>query len=318
MRKLLYILAISTLLYSCDKNNDDFLGDGGNNNPPTPPTTVNGNANTISDVAAKRLEMPHVDASLFFAPHYVDYESRHIMNIAMEWNASMRHPSWVAFSWDSTTSQDNVERGSAWKWDPMIPDKYGKVTENDHKSDGFDKGHLCASEDRVYCTEANDQTFYYSNISPQIASFNQQFWARLEAKVQSWGKKTQSGIYDTIYVCKGGNLKELLCNFTGTKTASDRVYPTTDERGFSKGGMAVPTYYFMAILTVKNGNYNAIAFYVPHIEGLPSSPTTSDYQGYVTTITNLEALTGIDFFCNLPDDIEKKVEERYDLSIWAW
>ena len=171
----------------------------------------NKNANSdIDNPAATLLEMPRVNTTNFLAAHYVDYDNQHIMNLAIEWNAAMRHSSWVAFSFDSTTSQDNVKRGDAWGWDPLIPVELGKVIEDDHKSDGYDKGHLCASEDRVYCKEANDQTFLYSNISPQIGSFNQKYWAKLEALIQKWGRSTQNGVYDKVYVAKGGTINKLL------------------------------------------------------------------------------------------------------------
>ena len=171
----------------------------------------NKNANSdIDDEAAQLLEIPRVNTTNYFAAHYVDYDKLHIMNLAIEWNAAMRHSSWVAFSFDSTTSQDNVKRGDGWKWDPVIPAELGEVTEDDHKSDGYDKGHLCASEDRVYCKEANDQTFFYSNISPQIGSFNQKYWAKLEALIQKWGRSTQQGVFDKVYVAKGGTINKLI------------------------------------------------------------------------------------------------------------
>lgn len=290
-------------------------------------TDVRPNENVNSNIefgntGALGLEVPHLNPDNFFAAHYVDYDSRHIMNLAMEWNAAMRHSSWVAFSFDTTTSQDNVKRGDAWGWDPLIPVEMGGVTEDDHKSDGYDKGHLCASEDRVYCKEANDQTFLYSNISPQIGVFNQQFWAKLEALVQKWGRSTQQNTYDCVYVAKGGTLNNLLKNWTGAKKANDGLYPTADANGFStpksKKGLAVPAYYFMALLAEKDGKYQAIAFLVPHAEDLPTSPTKEQLQSYTCSIDYLEEQTGIDFFCNLKDNEENAVEATFSLNDWAW
>ena len=37
---------------------------------------------------------------------------------------------------------------------------------------------------------------------------------------------------------------------------------------------------------------------------------------YAKSIDQLETLTGIDFFCNLPDETENKVESAYKLSDW--
>lgn len=283
----------------------------------------NKNANSdIDNPAATLLEMPRVNTTNFLAAHYVDYDNQHIMNLAIEWNAAMRHSSWVAFSFDSTTSQDNVKRGDAWGWDPLIPVELGKVIEDDHKSDGYDKGHLCASEDRVYCKEANDQTFLYSNISPQIGSFNQKYWAKLEALIQKWGRSTQQGVYDKVYVAKGGTINKLLKDWTGKQKANDGLYPTADADGKSspksKNGLVVPAYYYMAILAEKDGKFQAIGFLVPHSEDLPAKPTTADLQTYTCSIAHLEEQTGIDFFCNLKDNVEREVESAFRLEDWQW
>lgn len=283
----------------------------------------NKNANSdIDNPAATLLEMPRVNTTNFLAAHYVDYDNQHIMNLAIEWNAAMRHSSWVAFSFDSTTSQDNVKRGDKWGWDPLIPVELGKVIEDDHKSDGYDKGHLCASEDRVYCKEANDQTFLYSNISPQIGSFNQKYWAKLEALIQKWGRSTQNGVYDKVYVAKGGTINKLLKDWTGKQKANDGLYPTADADGKSspksKNGLVVPAYYYMAILAEKDGKFQAIGFLVPHSEDLPAKPTTADLQAYTCSIAHLEEQTGIDFFCNLKDNVEREVESAFRLEDWQW
>lgn len=285
----------------------------------------NENKNENSDIdnpAATLLEMPRVNTTNFLAAHYVDYDNQHIMNLAIEWNAAMRHSSWVAFSFDSTTSQDNVKRGDKWGWDPLIPVELGKVIEDDHKSDGYDKGHLCASEDRVYCKEANDQTFLYSNISPQIGSFNQKYWAKLEALIQKWGRSTQNGVYDKVYVAKGGTINKLLKDWTGKQKANDGLYPTADADGKSnpksKNGLVVPAYYYMAILAEKDGKFQAIGFLVPHSEDLPAKPTTADLQAYTCSIAHLEEQTGIDFFCNLKDNVEREVESAFRLEDWQW
>ena len=163
-----------------------------------------------------------------------------------------------------------------------------EVTESMHKSDGYDKGHLVASEDRVYCRDANRQTFYYANISPQIGVFNQKYWAALEKQVQTWGRSTQQSVYDKVYVTKGGTINKLLTNFTGTLKANDQLYPTTDADGKTVRGLIVPAYYYMAILSEKNGVYKTIGFYVPHAETLPQKPTADDFLVYAVSIDKLK------------------------------
>ena len=221
----------------------------------------------------------------------------------------------MAFSFDKTTSADEVSRTDAWAVDEELPEEM-RTEEADHKSDGFDKGHLCASEDRVYTKEANEQTFYYSNMSPQLNDFNGGFWRGLEEQVQTWGRSTASGTYDKVYVAKGGTLNELLVNFNGTHVSGGT--PTTDENGFTIHGLACPASYFMAVLTEKGNDFHAIAFLIPHQEGLIRNPKAEDLQKYVIPVDELERKTGIDFFCNLDDAVENQVEAEAVISDWSW
>ena len=76
-----------------------------------------------------------------------------------------------------------------------------------------------------------------------------------------------------------------------------------------RGGLIVPGYFFStAILKYynyhyKKWEYKPIAFWFKHEDNQDSS-----LAPYIVSIDELEKLTGIDFFCNLPDNIEKQVE----------
>ena len=270
----------------------------------------NVNANTGYDnVSVTGYEIPHLNDQNVYADHYVTMDGVQILNYALEWDNTKRHANWVAFTFDTTTSADNVKRTDAWSVDPKLPAEM-QVQESDHKNDGFDKGHLCASEDRVYLKEANEQTFYYSNMSPQLNDFNGGFWGKLEAR------STADGVYDKVYVTKGGTLNKLLKNFKGTTVNGGT--PTTDANGFTIHGLACPEYYFMAVLSQKDDVFHAIAFLVPHKEGMTRNPSSDELKEYVVSVDKLEEETGIDFFCNLPDVLENEVEAAYNLNDWAW
>lgn len=276
----------------------------------------NVNANTGYDnVSVTGYEIPHLNDQNVYADHYVTMDGVQILNYALEWDNTKRHANWVAFTFDTTTSADNVKRTDAWPVDPKLPAEM-QVQESDHKNDGFDKGHLCASEDRVYLKEANEQTFYYSNMSPQLKDFNGGFWRKLETRVQTWGRSTADGVYDKVYVTKGGTLNKLLKNFKGTTV--DGGTPTTDANGFTIHGLACPEYYYMAVLSQKDDVFHAIAFLVPHKEGMTRNPSSDELKEYVVSVDKLEEETGIDFFCNLPDVLENEVEAACNLNDWAW
>lgn len=276
----------------------------------------NVNANTGYDnVSVTGYEIPHLNDQNVYADHYVTMDGVQILNYALEWDNTKRHANWVAFTFDTTTSADVVKRTDLWAKDPKLPAEM-QTGDSDHKNDGFDRGHLCASEDRVYLKEANDQTFYYSNISPQLNDFNGGFWRKLETRVQTWGRSTADGVYDKVYVTKGGTLNKLLKNFKGTTV--DGGTPTTDANGFTIHGLACPEYYYMAVLSQKDDVFHAIAFLVPHKEGMTKNPSSDELKEYVVSVDKLEEETGIDFFCNLPDVLENEVEAACNLNDWAW
>jgi endonuclease G len=78
----------------------------------------------------------------------------------------------------------------------------------------------------------------------------------------------------------------------------------------------------MAILSEKAGVYHAIGFWVEHRDDYGYSNgkyASSDVmKTYAVSIDKLEQLTGLDFFCNLPDDVENQVESIYGESDWTW
>ncbi len=285
--------------------------------------TINANSNSeASDATYMNLEMPHFNAENTFVVHRAVVEGDTAVNYSIEWNQDMLHAQWSAFFFDAYNSQKNVTRSNSFTVDTDLPSSM-QVDNSYHTNDGFDRGHLCASNDRVYSEETNEQTFYFSNMSPQLNEFNTGIWQRLEEEVQAWGKYTQNGTYDKVYVCKGGTLNQLLVNYTGTTTGSDGKTPTTDENGYTTKGLPCPAYYFMAILTEKDSTYNAIAFNIEHSELITpidgsSSYSIADLKQYMLTIDALEEFTGLDFFCNLPDAYEDIVEASIDEDAWNW
>ena len=274
----------------------------------------NTNANEVGEKSSvATLEVPHLNAENTYVDHLVTLaDGSQVLNMAIEWNAAKKHAQWVAFAFDNITAWDkNIGRTDAWAADLELPESM-RTDNSYHASDGFDRGHLCASEDRQYSKEANEQTFLYSNMSPQLNAFNGGFWMKLEARVQSWGYSVSSGVYTDVYVAKGGTLNDLAANLVGADNVS------TTAEGYTIKGLACPKYYYMAILAEKDGAYQAIAFLVPHDGTLPKNPTAANLQQYVVSVDQLEEKTQLDFFCNLPDDVEGEVESHYDVNSWGW
>lgn len=246
---------------------------------PNPPTTDPKGEHILGDVTL--LEAPALAGGS--NNYYVTHRANNIVNFSLEYDVDKRHPRFVCFTFDDNTSETAVKRTDAWAWDPMIPPQYS--TESMFKNSGYDRGHLVASHDRVYSREANMQTFYYSNMSPQLPSFNQKYWSKLEQQVQSWGRN--KSFRDVLYVAKGGTIRD------------DQVENTK-----VKGRIVVPKYYWMAMVVKKGATYHGLAFWLEHKEWDMKTPMMT----VAISIDELEKKLGFDLFHNFPDEIENKFE----------
>ena len=266
---------------------------GNGSNPVPDPEKPSGYASMLEIPALKGGSMNQ------FITHTTKRNGKDYPTYSLEYSYKYKHSYWIAYRFDNTTG-GNVGRNEAYKPDPELPSQYA-AKHNDYTNSGYTRGHLCASSDRQYSKEANQQTFYMSNISPQSGNgFNQSgsAWNTGEDKVQAWGYNISRST-DTLYVVKGGTIGEGMI------------------KGYIKNEIAIPKYFFMAVLFRSGDNYKAIGFYMPH-ENLKDDPDKKDPKKYLMSIDALEQETGIDFFHNLPDNIKNAVEATYNVNDWQW
>ena len=171
------------------------------------------------------------------------------------------------------------------------------------KGSGFQHGHILPQTERTFSYDANRQTNYLTNMQPQYPQFNGYddkdnshtgLWLLMEGKVQKLAKRL--GANDTLFVCKGGTIQE------------GQVLKKL------KNQMIVPKYFFMAVLRKTQSGYSAFGFWTEHLSSYV--PSNYNLRQNAMSIAELEKLTGIDFFCNLPDDIEEKVEKSFSPILW--
>lgn len=272
--------------------------------------SVNKNANDASANAdLARIEVPHTKKDNIFIPHRT---SDGLMNYCLEYNLQANHAQWVAYRYDTKlASKAAPNRTDAWAPEPAL-NTYKEHQLASHLSNGqqqyfsgYNRGHIIGSAERYYSRQANEQTFYMSNMSPMIGQFNSRYWGTVEDVVRDeWGRKIASG--DTLYVVKGGTLDQTIESIKLVNTAGGTL------------SMAVPKYYFMALLWHRSNTYQAIGFYMEHKDYKnPSDIFMSQLaRSSACSIDELEEKTGLDFFCNLPDQIEELVEKKYNINLW--
>lgn len=151
---------------------------------------------------------------------------------------------------------------------------------------GYDRGHLAPSADFRWSGKALSESYFYSNMSPQLADFNREGWAELESRLRGYVFAHP----DTrLFVVTGGVLKDDL----------PRI-----ERGVNK--VAIPERFFKVVFNPKAKQ--AIGFLMPN--------TTLPYpiEHYAASVDDIEAVTGLDFFNRLAD--EDSIEASVDKAHW--
>ena len=300
-RLFFYALLMAATLTACGGDDDDDLTPDNQTRPSM--ANLNANNNALQPELS-RLEFPHVKGgqSIVVIHKTGDAYDPDGVNYSIEWDCQKKSQRWSCFQMH--TAGTVTGRTDAWGEDPDIPSNARfSDTNSMYKGSGFTRGHICASADRLFSVAANRQTFYYSNMQPQFYNFNAGdnytgVWVKMEDQVRSWVTKC-----DTLYVVKGGTIDK-------ENQILMRIKPNVE------GGLIVPKYFFMALLAKTGNTYKALGFWAEHNDKvLPSV----DLKDFVVSIDELEELTDIDFFCNLPDPVEKTLESLSRESIrTAW
>lgn len=150
---------------------------------------------------------------------------------------------------------------------------------NNYKNSGYTRGHLLPAGDRTFSKEAYDETFYTSNISPQLQEFNTGIWNSLEMRIRNFARKNGK-----VYVVTGGIL-------------------TNNLKTIGKEKVAVPEYFYKVLLHKQNGSYKMKAYLIPHKEEARKA-----LKNYMVPTDSIEKLTSIDFFHFLDDKLEDELE----------
>ena len=132
------------------------------------------------------------------------------------------------------------------------------------------------------------ESCYFSNICPQHGGLNGGDWRVLEEKCRSL-----TSMYDTLRIVCGPIVGDAVNGTIGTNK------------------VVVPDGFYKVMLTRKRGNYYSIGFIFANTSG-----ADKDLRDYACSINDVEALTGIDFFSSLSDDIEERIEAQCTLSDW--
>ena len=266
---------------------------------PTPTPTVNSDPRVH-----KWLELPAMDnPNLQYFSFSFQMGGQRYRNYSAGYSRKDYLALWVAYPLCSKYT--NGSGGStSWIENPLVDDNYEPNYANSFGySQGYERGHQIANADRKCSSEANQQTYYFTNATLQHKDFNGHIWATLEGNLRSAANSA-----DTVYVVTGCVLSD------SPKTITDR----------SGHAVPVPSGYFKAAVRYLKsstlGTWLGAAFYLDHKTYPYKNITTAESM----SIDELEEKVGMDFFVNLPDRIGKEQADAIEAqnpdnysSVWS-
>ena len=275
-----------------DTGGDNGSGDNGSGD--------GGDDSGSSDLAVTGwLELPAMDnPDLGYYTHSFKMNGNTYRNYSFGWSQKDRVALWVAYPLCKLYTNGSAGRTNAWALDPLLGND-SAAPFGGYAGD-YARGHQLPSADRQCCYEANAQTFYGTNMTPQLNEHNERIWADLESKVRGYANTS-----DTTYVVTG-----VIVSASSKK-----------ERDSYGQSVTIPDAYFKAILKYSKsstlGAWNAAAFYLEH-----RAYSGSVSKEHSLSIDELEEMTGIDFFVNLPAKVGEeqaaKIEAADPASSSVW
>ncbi|HEX8844238.1 MAG TPA: DNA/RNA non-specific endonuclease [Pyrinomonadaceae bacterium] len=231
----------------------------------------------------------------------VQNENNYLMKkpeYALSYNRSRAIPNWTSWHLDSSWLGSQT-RTETYRADTSLPADWYHVNENSYSGSGFDRGHMTPSGDRTFSFEENSATFVMTNMVPQASDNNQNTWEGLESY-----SRTLVGQGNELYIISGGH---------GQGGTGRNGFLTTVDQG----RVVVPakTWKVILVLPAASGDDVArvtsqtrtIAVIVPNEQGV-----NPDWRNYVVSVDEVEALTGYNFFSNVPENIQNIIEANAD------
>lgn len=168
-----------------------------------------------------------------------------------------------------------------------------RVNHDSYQHSGYDRGHMAPNYamSRLYGKEGQADSFLMTNITPQKPNLNQKLWQRLEeAEIKHFAK-----MFGKVWVITGP------------------VFSGTVERLSSDWTVEIPDAFYKIYITeaIPGRPPIALGFLIPQtVKG--KEPLAQ----FVTSINNIEAQTGLDFFSELNDQIEAHLESAIEPMPW--
>lgn len=247
------------------------------------PTTVVAAALVKPTLASAESQLPYE------LPRVINNQPEQViqhLGYTVSYNPDWLVPNWVAYELTNAETSGEQERKNHFKPDPLV--NGDPVVTGDYANSGYDRGHMAPAADMKWSEQAMRESFYMTNMCPQLHSLNAGDWKDLEELARDWAQ-----LYGNIYIACGPIVEP-------------------DYTTIGKNHMiAVPSAFYKVFLRQTRQGWASIGFIMPNQAG------NRPLMTYMLSVDEVEAQTGIDFFYNLPDNLESQVESTYSVSDWT-
>lgn len=227
----------------------------------------------------------------------------HLQEYLIWHDDDLRLPLWVSYKLTRANLNTQRERLECFRRDPRLStNECG--TCDDYDEPRFDRGHMIPNSDLERSESAMLNSYFFSNMTPQHPNFNRGIWQRLEGMVRDWVRKR-----GTLTVITGAVFDKDDNQARDADSAADRVTPLNR--------VAIPTHYYKIIVKKNFSGPEAIAILLPHNnDKQPNGQYRAYLTDHITTIDQIEAMTGIDFCPTLSAAKETSLESHAAASLW--
>jgi len=194
------------------------------------------------------------------------------------YNEERKCAEWVAYRFVGSGWTNAAKRPSRFVVDERT---VSKVSHNDYTHSGYDRGHMAPNSaiGRYYGSKAQMETFLMSNVIPQKPNLNQRSWRELEAR------ETDMAVSGVVWVVTG---------------------PVFDKfRECLPSGVEIPDWCYKIIVFERTGELRVTSYMMPRDTASGAKP-----EEFLTTVDAIEKATGLDFFHELDDEQEDKLESK--------
>ena len=245
------------------------------------------------------LEMPG-DPNAEDSDNYVSmFKAESARNYSYLFDKSMYTTMWVAYPLYS--SKIGGSASASWKPNPNLQaSEQINIWTGSYNVDDYSRGHLLPDASRDGNSEMLKQAYYATNQVPQIQNkFNGGIWSELEKGVRAQVKS------DTLYVVTGVAFRK-----AGGSETIKYIQPKYDTKQ-----CPVPNYFYKVIMKVKRSgstvtSASAVGFWFEH------KTYSGEYENYAVSVDQIEQWTGMDFFVNLPDNLEVTAEQNASWTVF--